>query len=437
MAPDENDAQRGMTSWLSEFVRSDNVGGVFYGWRLVVVSIVVLAVGRQLGYALTVTAWTNRWDEHIGFGPPWNAVAIAGGVIGWLLSLFIAGWGVDRFGPRRLVQIGLPLAGLLVVAAAVQAPGNLQVVLVLMQGLALIGAHLPALAVLNHWFRDRLALALALTLFGVAVSRVVLDWLLQILVNIADWQLVTLVVGALIVLAAFPLAWTIRDQPEDWGEHPDALRPAPAGSTPDSSWREAMRSGRFWMLMAAGACVATAAATANVYAYFAISPSGAPLEAIDKFGTYKEYASTAGILVGGLASCRFSVRHALFASALAQAVGIALLLAGFGPVLLETAVLLGLASGMATAPGIAAVGVYFGRRSFGAILVTTFFIEYLASAGLLPIAGYINDLDPALAAGIPIFAAAAVISVVGAVLYWKLGPPRLSPSQRGENPAVS
>ena len=48
---------------------------------------------------------------------------LAGGVIGWLLSLYIAGRGVDRFGPRRMVQIGLPLAGLAVLLAAVPALG--------------------------------------------------------------------------------------------------------------------------------------------------------------------------------------------------------------------------------------------------------------------------------------------------------------------------
>ena len=75
-----------------------------------------------------------------------------------------------------------------------------------------------------------------------------------------------------------------------------------------------------------------------------------------------------------------------FAIAIAQAVGIVLLLSGFGPTLLGSVLALAAASGMAVAPGIAAVGIYFGRRSFGAIIVTAFFVEDVASNGLLPLA---------------------------------------------------
>ena len=437
MAPGEDDARRGMTSWLSEFVLSDNAGGVFYGWRLVVVAALIVIVGREMGGALTNAAWASRAVDHVGIGPPWNAVVIAVAAIGWLLSLFIAGRGVDRFGPRRMAQVGLPLVGLAVLSAALPISGIVQVAFAGIAALALIGAYVPAITTLNNWFRERLGLALALMLFAVALSKAVVGSVLPVLLAVSSWWMVTAVFGAAIVVVAFLLARLVRDRPEDWGEHPDGLAPAPDGSIPNYSWREAMRSGRFWMLMAAGACVAAAASTANVYAYFAISPGGATLEAIDKFGTYKEYASTAGILVGGLASYRLPVRYVLFAAALAQAVGIGLLLAGFGPVLLETAVLLGVASGMATAPAIAAIGVYFGRRSFGAILVTSFFIEHIAASGLLPAVGYISSFDPVLAMHIPIFVVAAVGSIVGAGLYWRLGPPRLSPSQQGEHPAVS
>ena len=435
MTPGESDARHGVTSWLSEFVRSDNAGGVFYGWRLVVIGFLMILAGREVGAKLTAAAWTSRAFDDVGIDLPWNAVVIAVAAIGWLLSLFIAGRGVDRFGPRRMAQVVLPLVGLAVLLVALPVPGIVQVEFALIAALALIGAYVPAITALNNWFRDRLGLALALLLFAVAIGREVFDLALAGLLLVVNWPVVAVVSGVAIVVVAFLLGRLVRDRPEDWSEHPDGL--APAGSVPDYSWREAMRSSRFWMLMAAGACVAAAAATANVYAYSVISEGSATLEAIDKFGAYKGYASTAGILVGGLASYRFPVRYALLASALAQGVGIGLLLAGFGPVLLETAVLLGVASGMAAAPGIAALGIYFGRRSFGAIIVTSFFIEHVAASGLLPAVGYINSFEPALVAHIPIFVAAAVLSVIGAGLYWRLGPPRLSPSQRGEKPAVS
>ena len=38
-----------MTERLADFLRSDNTGGMFYGWRLVVIGLVVILVGRELG----------------------------------------------------------------------------------------------------------------------------------------------------------------------------------------------------------------------------------------------------------------------------------------------------------------------------------------------------------------------------------------------------
>ena len=112
----------------------------------------------------------------------------------------------------------------------------------------------------------------------------------------------------------------------------------------------------------------------------------------------------------------------------------ALLLSGYGPIMLGSAVLQSVASGMAVAPGIAAVGIYFGRRSFGTIAVTLFFIEQVASSGLLAATGYSTSIWGGY---VPIFAGAAVVSLIGAGLFWKLGQPRLAPSQQAAPGSVS
>lgn len=323
------------------------------------------------------------------------------------------------------------MVGLVVLLSALPVPGVVQATFTGIAALALIGAYVPAITALNNWFRDRLGLALALMLCAVAIGRMVFDLALAALLLLVDWRILTLALGAAIVVAALPLARLMRNRPEDSGEHPDGL--APVVSTPEYAWREAMRSSRFWTLMAAGCCVAVAATIANVYAVVVISESSATFEAVEKFGTYKEYASIAGILAGGLASYRFPVRYVLSASAVAQTLGMVLLLIGFGPALLEAEVLLGIASGMATAPGIAAVGVYFGRRSFGTIIVTMFLINQIVPSAVLAGAGYTS----AAAGYVAVFVATAIISLIGAGLYLALGRPRLSPSQQLENPAIN
>ncbi len=425
--PDGGDVRRGWSEWLSEFFRSDNTGGVFYGWWLVVIGFLIILVGREIGTSVVTMPPNERRFDGFSIETPWNLLVIAFVVIGGLLSFWLAGRGVDRLRPRRMAQIGLPLVGLVMLLVAAPVPGVLQAAFSVLTALGLIAAYVPAITVLNHWFRDRLALALSLMLFGVAVGGALVDWLLSVVLMIADWWLVTVAVGAAILVVALPLPRAIRDRPENSGEYPDGLIPAVEATIPDYPWREAMRSRQFWMLMAAGSCVAVASSIASVYDWSVVAQGSATFEAVDKFGLFEKFGSTAGILIGGLASYRFSVRRVLSAAAVVQAVGMALLLSGFATVFLESAVLLGAASTMGTAPGIAAVGIYFGRRSFGAIIVTTFLIDQVVSSGMLAAAGYTISVIGVYA---PIFVAAAIISLVGAVLFWLLGQPRLSPAQR-------
>ena len=428
---------RGMMGWLRGFVESDAGGGVFYGWRLVVIGFLVVLAGREIGDGLIGTVWGSRAYEGTGIGPPWNAVAIAGGAIAGLASLWFAGWGVDRLGPRRMAQIGLPLVGLVALFAAIPAPGVLHAAIAGMVALGMMGAHIPAITALNNWFRDRLALAVALMLVGVSVGGIVVKFLMAALLLVVDWWILTIVCGAAILVAALPLVRAIRNRPEDLGEHPDGLAPAPAASTPNHSWREAVRSGQFWTLMAAGCCVTIASSVADVYAGPIISQGSATFEAIGKFRSFETYASTAGILIGGLASYRLPIKFVLSGAAIVQAIGMAVLLSGYGQILLETAVLLGAASGMGAGPSIAAVGIYFGRRSFGMLTVMAFLINWVASSAALPAAGYLNYLDAVAEVYVPIFVAAAIVSLIGAGLFWMLGQPRLSPSQRADDPAIS
>ena len=186
--------------------------------------------------------------------------------------------------------------------------------------------------------------------------------------------------------------------------------------------------------MAAGSCMAVSFAIASVYDGPIISEGSATFEDIDKLRLYENLASPLGILAGGLACCRWPVRYVLSAAATAQVVGMALLLSGYGPIVLESAVLRSAASGMAVAPGIAAVGIYFGRRSFGTIVATSFFIEQVASSGLLAAAGYSTLIWGGY---VPMFVGGAAVSLVGAALFWKLGDPQLSPSQQADEPAIS
>ena len=421
--PDGGDGRRGWSEWLSEFFRSDNTGGVFYGWWLVVIGCLVILLGREIGGAVTLAAYTAWQHEYFDNGLQWYAVVTLGGGAVGLLALPVLGSAIDQAGPRQAVRIGLALVGATVLLAVVPARGLQVIALAATGGLGLVGAYLPVITVLNHWFRRRLVIALAVLLFALTIAGPIVDFGVPLLADLVDWRLVA-VAGGLAAVAAMPaLSGAIRDRPEYWGERPDGLAADPEGNVPDYSWREAMRSRQFWKLVAAFCC-ASAVESAPV-----IVDRGVEVDTIREIRQADRYLTIPFILVGGLLGYRWPVRYVLSGAAVVATAAIGLMFVAHTLEFLIAILLLGAASGIAVAPGIAVVAVYFGRRNFAAVTAMTLLFKYLVAFPILPAVGWFGSVW--LGGYTVVAMATAVVSLIGAALFWMLGQPRLSPSQRG------
>ena len=131
--PDGGDGRRGWGEWLSEFFCSDNTGGVFYGWRLVAIGFLVILIGREIATSVVTMPPDELLFDGFSIAAPF---VIAFGVISGLLSFWLAGWGADRLGPRRMAQIGLLLVGLVTLLVAAPIPGVLQAAFSVLTALA-------------------------------------------------------------------------------------------------------------------------------------------------------------------------------------------------------------------------------------------------------------------------------------------------------------
>jgi MFS family permease len=231
----------------------------FYGWVLVGVSFVTMAIGVNARTAFSLLfppiLAEFQWDRGITAG------AFS---FGFLISAVVTpcvGWLTDRRGPRLAVETGVVSMGSgLLLASLIREPWQLYLSLG-----ALVGGGVNLLAYtvqslyLTNWFVRRRGLALSIAFSGVGVGSVtILPWL-QSLIADRGWRTACWSLGLLVLIALAPLNLLLRRKPADLGLEPDGDAAVPiassthrlaAGGSASVDWTlaRALRTPRFWWL---------------------------------------------------------------------------------------------------------------------------------------------------------------------------------------------
>lgn len=155
---------------------------------------------------------------------------------------FIAGWIVDRFGPRRLLMAGILMAGgALVGLGAVTALWMFYFFYVFNALGYVCGGPLPIQVLLSRWFDKTRGKAMGIAYLGIGIGGAIVPGLALWLTQMFGWRISLQILGVLMVLAAFPLAFLVREAPPGWQGTPAA------GETPPSI-RGVLRTPAFYLL---------------------------------------------------------------------------------------------------------------------------------------------------------------------------------------------
>lgn len=442
--------------------------GIFYGWWLAVTGAVIMIIGTvPLFQALSL--WMPVLQGHFG----WTTTQLS-----WAFTLTrvegtvmgpIAGWGVDKLGPRKMVALGLIIfaVGFLLFSRTANLWMFYLSFIIVSLGAGL-GSWLPANAALNNWFRQRRSTAMSIPMLGFGIGGVVIvplmawmmGWDAQTAAEIPGrlgWQNTALVVGAVGLVASLPLAWLVRNRPEDYGQHPDGIDPATRadaavgsnpnnpGSTgagrrrianggnsaiaPEYSWQEAIRTRAFWLITMGHASSSIIIISVMTYLGLVMVERNFTLVEVGLVISVQTAVSTLFMVIGGMVGDRIPIRIAIFAFSFLQSIAIAVLLfAQTLPLFFLFAILMGMGFGGRTPLTTSIRGVYFGRSSFARITGISMIPMNIMFIIVVPYIAWMRDSitgDYTLP-----FATIAVVSAAGSILFLLLGDPRLSPAQR-------
>jgi MFS family permease len=242
---------------------SRSSGRIFYGWWIVAIGCVQDAVkGGLFNTGFTVYFLPVLNELHLSRAA--TSLPFSLSRLEAALGAPLVGYLIDRFDVRVMLVVGTLLAGLGLILLSLT-HSYLLFLLVFIGPLSFgfqAGFNQATLASVNHWFRRKRGLAMAIVQTGQAIGGVVIFPLVAVAVLNLGWR-VAAVLSGLVVFMLLPLVLLIRRSPESMGLLPDgepavpperrplASRPVSAlGEEREFTTREALRTSTFWLLAA-------------------------------------------------------------------------------------------------------------------------------------------------------------------------------------------
>ena len=255
---------------------------VFFGWKIV-------AAGGVLNALAGGAYWTGF---AVYFLPITRDFGLSRATTSLISSLGrleggfegpLAGYLVDRLGPRKMVAFGGIMAGVGFILLGFTR--SFAMFLLVYVGVLSVGMNAGFNhgigAAINQWFVRRKGLAMSITYMGQSIGGSVITPAVAFIVLSQGWRTAAIVSGVIMVALTIPLSFVVRGSPESVGLLPDgdAVRSDVRGNvltertsrfsrhitTVDFTIKEAFRTRSFWLLtMAMGLRIAATSGT-NVH----------------------------------------------------------------------------------------------------------------------------------------------------------------------------
>lgn len=418
------------------------LNGLFYGWRMIAAGCVM----RMLGGGFHLYGFT------IFFLPITNELGLSRAATSLVFSLAraegaiegpLAGYLIDRYGPRPMMLAGILLSGLgYMLLATVHSYAAFLIVYLGVISLSFSAGFMHSPMVLaNSWFIRRRAMAMTLISSAIGIGGTLITPILAFAVSQWGWRYGAFIAGVGLIVTGVPVALYVKRSPESMGLVPDGVTPTSEQKLKASNngeatserehdhdheftLKQALKTAAFWKLILA--------TTTRVGVYNSITVHFVPImvwrgaseaKAAAMLATMALMSLPSHLLVGWIAD-RVNKPGLMASCMLLGAVAVAILAYGDGEWALWVFTLLFTFVEALFPVSWATVGDYFGRKHFATIRGSMSFF-YLWGPALGPvITGFVYDRHQSYA---PLMNAYITVALIAGLLYASLRQPKPAP----------
>ncbi len=228
---------------------------LFYGWVIVAVFLII---------------GTTLYGVHFSFGVFFKSIeaefSLTRASTSSILSVnmllaglfsFLAGWALDRYGPRVVVLLMGIFTGLsLILTSLTGAVWQLFITYSLLLAMGTGPIYAVPMSAVSRWFDRKKGLALGLSSMGIGLGTVVMAPFATHLITSYSWHMAYLVIGLISLAVVVPLSRLLKRDPHEIGAEPDGVQMSDSFTPPESgvvspvesSILSIIRSRNFWLI---------------------------------------------------------------------------------------------------------------------------------------------------------------------------------------------
>ena len=319
---------------------------------------------------------------------------------------FIAGWIIDKYGPRKMLMTGALMTLIAFVGLSMMKSLSIFYISYVFVALGYVfGGPLPCQVLISRWFTKNRGKAMGIAYLGIGIGFTIVPQLVVVLEKNLGWNMALVSLGILIVLVSVPLALFVKDSP--------SKTDVTIAAEPAVPIKSILSNRNLYLLALGSMCSIGAVGGINQHLKLYLKDLSMADATIANTISLVAFSSLAGRLIMGWLADIFPRKYVMILIYLLVGGTIPLLLVpDFPGRLYIFAVIFGLGLGGDYMIIPLMAGDLFGVRTLGRVMGIVLVADGIAEAGLPVLVGHLFDVNGSYMYGFIILIGLALIGTL-------------------------